>query len=222
MNVVTVILTACVVAVSLTYLRRGADRPAARAGAAEITEVAQWRVMASTGIRFGPDSAPVVITQFSDFQCPYCRRLHATLREIARRYPTEVAFVFRHYPIDRLHPHAREAAYAAECANRWGVFPAFHDVVFTRQDSIGTIPWSDFATRAGIARTDLERFVLCMRDEAVQARVAEDSIAARQLYVRGTPTVLVNQWRLPGTPKLEQLDSVVGNILRAVRLRTPG
>jgi protein-disulfide isomerase len=179
----------------------------------EPVEVKEWQKVAGEGQRFGNRNAPVIITQFSDFQCPYCQRLHGVLARIEEKYPSDVAFVYRHFPLDRIHPHARAAAYASLCAGRLGRFREFHDALFARQDSIGKLAWGELALRAGIAPSDTGRLGDCMAETSVISRVTADSTAGAQIGARGTPTVLINSWKLPGTPTFEQVDSIVRSLL---------
>jgi protein-disulfide isomerase len=154
-----------------------------------------------------------VITEFSDFQCPYCRRLKAALDTIMGRYPNDVAVIYRHFPLTKLHPYASPAAYASVCAAQQGRFQGFYDVVFARQDSLGKLPWTAMAARAGVR--DTVAFSRCLADSASVQAIAVDRQAGDQLKVRGTPTVLVDKWRVPGTPTTAILDSIVRQELKA-------
>ncbi|NNL68132.1 MAG: thioredoxin domain-containing protein, partial [Myxococcales bacterium] len=78
----------------------------------------------------GPAQAPITIVEFSDFNCPFCQRVNPTLAELERRYAGQVRIVFRHYPLDQLHPRARAIAEASVCADEQGRFWEFHDAVF--------------------------------------------------------------------------------------------
>jgi protein-disulfide isomerase len=217
LNALTSVMVLCALAATGTIVRREfvIPEPGPVPGAREPVEVKAWREIASEGQRFGSSNAPVVITQFSDFQCPYCQRLHGVLTRIEEKYPSDVAFVYRHFPLDRIHPHARAAAYASECAGRMGKFREFHDELFVRQDSIGKLPWGELALRSGIAPSDTGRMGDCMEETSVIARVTADSAAGVKVGARGTPTVLINSWRLPGTPTFEQVDSIVRGLLTA-------
>src|SRR6266545_495089 len=115
--------------------------------------------------------------------------------------------IYRHYPLVQIHPLAFEAAVAADCASKQGRFEAYHDVLFAKQDSIGAISWGQFAHRAGVP--DQHEFERCMESPSSASKVREDIEAGDQLQVRGTPTVVIEGIRFPGTPPLRTLDSLL-------------
>ena len=86
----------------------------------------------SVGFALGPREAPVTIVEFSDFQCPFCRGVVPTLKQLAARYPDRVRLVFRDFPIPSLHPDAPLAHEAARCAGEQGQFWPYHDLLFER------------------------------------------------------------------------------------------
>ncbi len=129
-------------------------------------------------------------------------------------YPGKLRIQYRHVPIDAIHPHARSAAIASECANEQGKFEAYHDRLFSAQDSIGKIEWQELAEQVGVP--DLDKFTLCIDSRATaEARIKKDSVAAARLGVAGTPNVLVNEWRVEGAPSLEVLRKLIESEIRA-------
>lgn len=92
----------------------------------------------------GPLTAPVTVTVYTDFQCPACAQLHATLTELAQTYPGDFAVVYRAFPLEPLHDKARLAVQAAAAAGAQGQFWAMHDLLFTRQADWVTLPPADF------------------------------------------------------------------------------
>jgi protein-disulfide isomerase len=193
-----VIALCCVVVTGLAVKREFAppNRPTPVSLGPEL--VKDWERYKEHGNRVGSSSAPVTIVEFSDFECPFCRRLHETLREIRAEYP-QIATVYRHYPLERIHQNARKAALASECAASLGRFTEFADALFERQDSIGVISWAKFGQAAGIS--DTLAFNNCIRDSVHVDRIRVDQEAGKALKVTGTPTVLVNQWRIRGGAK---------------------
>lgn len=141
------------------------------------------------------------------------RAPESRVKELRSRFPEDLAVVYRHYPLDR-HRHARSAAYAVECAAAQGKLLEMTDLLFALQDSVGLIGWTDLAKRAGIA--DSSAHVACMRNETTIQRVVMDEALGRQLGVRGTPTVLVNQWRVREPPTLTLLVALVERELAAL------
>ena len=185
-----------VVLLSLSaFVALEASRPTRRRShRAPPEEVSDWRRYASAGHRIGSRSATVVITEFSDFQCPFCRRLHLVLNVIRARHPEDVAIVYRHFPLPHAHHYARAAALAAECAAAQGRFESYHDALYQHQRALGRLPWTQYALLAGVR--DTLSFDRCVRD-SIYARVLQADVdAARELNVTRTPTVLVNGWRM--------------------------
>ena len=175
-------------------------------------EVKTWQSYSRVGLRIGAVDAPVTITEFSDFQCPFCKELNVALREIRKRYPTQVAIVFRHYPLERIHPYAWAGALAGECAAAQSRFEAFDDSVYSHQDLLGQRPWVQFAAEAGVA--DTGAFQRCLRDSSYVDHVRRDVQAGKALNVLGTPTVLVNRWRIRGPNSRDAIDSLVQKELK--------
>jgi protein-disulfide isomerase len=154
----------------------------------------------------GPDDAPVTIVTFSDFNCPFCQRVNPTLEALRARYPDQVRIVFRHFPLDRIHPRARPIAEAAVCAQEQGLFWEFHDAVFADGS-----PLADDAIRATAEASglDLEAFDACLSAGRAQAVVARDLQAGEAAGVTGTPAFFVNGIRLSGAQPLDAFVQVV-------------
>src|SRR5262249_31340651 len=106
----------------------------------------------------GEPGAPVTIVEFSDFQCPYCRKAHATLKEVLSKYEGRVRLAYRDFPLSQIHPQSHKAAEAARCAGEQGKFWAYHDLLF---DGPGRITDEDFNKNAQTAALDLPRFRAC-------------------------------------------------------------
>lgn len=145
---------------------------------------------------------------FSDFQCPACRMLAQRLERARAKWPNDIRLIYRHYPLTTMHPLAFTAAVAAECAAAQQRFVAYHDILFKKQDSIGSLSWTAIAVNAGVA--DTTTFATCMSSERATALVREDSLAGVRLRVTGTPAVILNQWRFSdGAPSEETLERMI-------------
>lgn len=206
-----VVLTLCAVVTTALVVRREFF-PAAQAQAPRPEKVPEWRSFAREGHRMGPVEAPVTIVVFSDFQCPFCAVLMSRLDEVRRAHPGDLAIVYRHFPLAS-HPHALSAARASDCAAEQDRFAAFHDALFAAQDSIGVVPWTRFATVAGVP--DQARFQSCVKGTGALATVERDAAAARRLRVTGTPTLLINDVRLQGSVRLDTLEAYVRRALQS-------
>lgn len=211
-TVATGLLVLCaLVATSITVRRE--IRDTRRSPVSAWSTVADWKTFTSRAQRTGPESPTVILTVFSDFQCPYCAQLATSVDSILARYPSDVSMDFRHFPITAIHPHAKSAALAAECARDQGRFKQYHDALFSSQQRIGSVEWTRFAVEAGVP--DTAALARCLEDARALQRLHADSVAAAQLQVRGTPTILVNSRRYSGSPPLAALDSLVRSQLAA-------
>ena len=179
----------------------------------DTREVSGWQHFASAGHRMGPAEAKVTIVEFSDFQCPYCKRSATDLRALRDKYPGQVAVIYRHYPIEQIHPQARDAALASECAAYQGRFEGFHDAVFQSQDALGKRLWTLLARDAEVP--DTGAFAKCLRRKEGDANVQRDIAEGDSLGVLGTPTILINGRRIMTAPSLRLMDSLVQIVLRA-------
>jgi len=172
--------------------------------------ITEWRTHLSKGTRMGPADAPAQVLEFADFECPFCARFHKDLKALRAHYPTEVAVTFVHFPLP-MHRFAEPAARVAECAAGQGRFEAMYDLLFEQQDRLGLKPWSEFASEAGVA--DSAAFEACIKRTESMPRVTEGKALGNQLDVQGTPTVIINGWKLGRPPAGEELERLVKAIL---------
>lgn len=209
LDAATGVLVLCALLVTGLVVRREFFPTVPRPGSPE--RVADAASYAAAGHRMGPADAAVTIVEFSDFQCPFCRVFAARLDTLRRKYPKDVAVLYRHYPL-KGHAHAADAARASDCAARQGRFAAYHDALFAAQDSIGVVPWTRFAVAAAVA--DTVAFARCTAERG-GGQLARDSADARRLGVRGTPTIVIGGTRLVGAVESDTLEAYVRRILSA-------
>jgi protein-disulfide isomerase len=154
----------------------------------------------------GPESAPVTLVEYGDYECPHCRQLHPIIREIMRR--TEgVRFVYRHFPLSNLHPNAVRAAESAEAAGAQGRFWEMHDLLFEHNPPLEAEPLARLAGKAGL---DMQRYAAEMAEGAYSGKVEEGFKSA--LYgegVTGTPTVYLNGVRVSNLQGVDDLLAAV-------------
>ncbi len=141
----------------------------------------------------GAVDAPVVIVEYSDFQCPYCKRLQPTLKRVLEMYPGKVKLVFKHLPLIRIHKYAMNAAISSMAAGRQGKFWEFHDELFAANKPLTEETIDEIARKLGL---DMERYKQDKRDSAVRAIINRDMQEAARNNVRGTPTLFINGRRL--------------------------
>jgi protein-disulfide isomerase len=172
--------------------------------------IKDWGSKLATGVRMGPEQAPVQLLEFADFECPFCATMHKDLKTLRERYPTQVALTYVHFPLS-MHRFAEPAARVVECAGEQGRFEAMYDHLFDEQDSFGLKPWSEYATEASVS--DSATFEACIKSTDPIPRVAEGKALGNQLDVQGTPTVVINGWKLGRPPTLDELAHMVKAIL---------
>jgi protein-disulfide isomerase len=166
--------------------------------------------------RMGDPSAPVTIVEFSDFQCPFCRRAYdQVLPQIVRDYidKGKATLVYKHTAF--LGPESSWAAVAAECAADQNRFWEFHDLLFSRQngENQGAFNKDKLLSFAQELKLDLARFEPCLNNEETLARVQADIQEGRQAGVTGTPTFFINGQKVAGAQPYEQFRAIIEPLL---------
>lgn len=137
----------------------------------------------------GAADAALVLEEFGDFECPYCKQAFPILRRLLAGKEASIRLVYRHYPASEAHPHAEMAAEAAEAAAAQGKFWEFHDLIFGRTGELDGKLLVGFAVRLGL---NLPRFNRELETHMHQARVLQDLQAGRARGIRGTPGFYLN------------------------------
>jgi len=153
----------------------------------------------------GPGEAPVTVVEYGDFECPYCGQAESVVRELLRDF-ADVRYVWRHLPLNDVHPHAQLAAEAAEAAADQGAFWELHDLLLDHQDALRPDDLIGYAKQLGL---DVDRFTGDLRTHRGAARVAEDIDSADLSGVSGTPTFFINGQRHYGAYDIGTLSSAV-------------
>jgi Na+/H+ antiporter NhaA/predicted DsbA family dithiol-disulfide isomerase len=153
----------------------------------------------------GPVDAPVTVLEYGDFECPYCGQAEPVLRELLRDFG-DVAYVWRHLPLNDVHPSAQQAAEAAEAAAEQGAFWEMHDLLLERQDALGFRDLVGYAAELGL---DVDRFEEDLRTRSGSGRVARDVDSADLSAVSGTPTFFINGLRHYGAYDIATLSAAV-------------
>jgi Na+/H+ antiporter NhaA len=159
----------------------------------------------------GPQDAPVTLVEYGDFECPYCGRAEPVVRELLTDFG-DLRYVWRHLPLNDVHPHTQDAAEAAEAAARQGAFWEMYDTLLANQDRLTR---DDLLSHAGRLGLDSERFQEDLDSHAGASRIAEDVDGADMSGVSGTPTFFINGRRHSGAYDVETLSRAV----RAARAR---
>jgi protein-disulfide isomerase len=160
----------------------------------------------------GPEDAPITLVEYGDFECPYCGAAHSILKEVLEVMADDLRFVFRHFPLTQIHPHAEAAAEAAEAAGAQDRFWDMHDLLFENQQTLDSRRLVRFAEQLGL---DTVRFVREVQEQAHQERIREDFSSGVRSGVNGTPAFFINGVRYDGSwqlgPLLTALESARDN-----------
>jgi Na+/H+ antiporter NhaA len=154
----------------------------------------------------GSEDAPVTLLEYGDYECPYCGQAEVVIRELLESFGTELRYVWRHLPLNDVHPNAQMAAEAAEAAGAQGAFWDMHDKLLAHQDAL-TPP--DLGRYAEELDLDVERLWDELRRREHAARVADDVASADASGVAGTPSFFINGRRHQGAYDIEALTEAV-------------
>ena len=164
----------------------------------------------------GASSSPVVLVEYSDFQCPACKAYLPLLEAVEQKYADRVSFVYRHYPLPQ-HPNAYIAARAAEAAGLQGKFWEMHDKLFGEQESwsVSLSPMKHFEKYASELSLDVVRFATDMESSVVKKNIADDYARGQKDGIGGTPTFILNGVRLPQNPgSVEAFDQLFTQLIK--------
>jgi protein-disulfide isomerase len=145
-------------------------------------------VNATDHVRGAPD-ARVVIVEYGDFECPNCKQAAPAVEMLLNRFAGQVCFVYRHYPLAEVHPHALAASEAAECAAAESRFWEMHDTLFEYQHALTSSDLDNYASQLGL---DIGRYRNAMAMHVHMPRIRMDLESGRRSGVRGTPGFFVN------------------------------
>ena len=166
----------------------------------------------------GDKNAKVFLIEYSDYECPFCSRFHPTAQKIFDEYKGQVAWVYRHFPLDAIHPKARPAANAAECIAKLSgeeAFWKFSNEVFANQ----TENLADLNKAAEKIGAGGEEFKSCLDSKKYNNLVDKDLNEGTQAGVKGTPgNIIINQkgeaWFVPGAYPYEQMKNYIDEALK--------
>jgi Na+/H+ antiporter NhaA len=158
----------------------------------------------------GPKGARVTLLEYGDYECIYCGRAENTVRALLERFDDELTYVWRHLPLQDVHPRAQLASEAAEAAAAQGKFWEMHDLMIGHQSDIEIRDLRRYAKEIGL---DLDRFWEDLRSRDFAERVAEDVESADESMVTGTPSFFINGRRHEGAYDIDTLTAKVRKIL---------
>lgn len=150
----------------------------------------------------GPAEAAVTLVEYGDYECPYCGAAYPIIKELQERMGERLRFVFRNFPITTSHPHAEQAAEAAEAAAAQGRFWQMHDLLYENQQRLGD---EDLRAYAGQLGLEVEPFDQELAEHVHAPRVREDFMSGVRSGVNGTPTFYINGLRYDDSYELDTL-----------------
>lgn len=162
----------------------------------------------------GTAGAPVVLVEFSDFECPYCKAEAQELRKnLLAAYPTQVRLYFKTFPLESLHPWAKPAAIASKCVAKQNpdAFWTYHDWIFEHQADITPENLKDKVLGWAKDVKDIDTLQLgqCMETKATEAEVTADQVQGQGLEINGTPTLFVNGRRITQSIEWTNLKNII-------------
>jgi protein-disulfide isomerase len=154
----------------------------------------------------GPANAAITLVEFSDFECPFCKRAHPTLMQVLEKYSGKVKLVYRDFPLESIHPQARRAAEAARCAQDQGKFWDYYDVLFTESPKLAPDDLKRYAAQIGI---DVKKFDDCLSGGVHKNAVQKDWDEGTRLGITGTPAFFINGRPLTGAQPIEAFARII-------------
>ncbi|NUM45001.1 MAG: DsbA family protein [Anaerolineales bacterium] len=185
----------------------GQTNPQADTQTADTQEIVRYDVPIDDDPFFGPATAPITIIEFSDFECPYCRKWHVEVfQRLLDTYPDQIKFVYRDFPLTSIHPNAFSAAEAANCAGDQGVYWPYHEQLFSMQLGLSQDAYTQYAEQLGL---DMATFGACIAEGKHKDEIQADFEYAAQLGVRSTPTFFINGIAVVGAQPYDVFQQVI-------------
>jgi protein-disulfide isomerase len=158
----------------------------------------------------GSFQAPVIFTEYGDFQCPYCGAAYPVIKQIQKKFGDQLGFVFRHFPLTEAHPYAQIAAVASEAADLQGKFWPMHDLIYENQTRLSP---KALLTMAESLKMDLKKFQKDIEDAALVEKVETSFESGIDSGVNGTPSFYINGVKYEGYYDLAPLSHAIEKAL---------
>ncbi len=158
----------------------------------------------------GDPNAPITIVEFSDFQCPFCKKSESTLHELLTKYSGRVKLAYLDFPLREIHPQAQSAAEAARCAGEQGKFWEYHDALYEEQSKLDG---AELLTHARALHLDEKSFQSCLNSGKFKSKIEADMEQGRKVGVAGTPGFFVNGVFLSGALPPADFEKIIDNQL---------
>ena len=189
------------------FLFWGRDVPNAPPTGEQQANVQRFNVPVDDDPIYGPDDAPITIIEFSDYECPYCRRFHIEVFPLLlANYGEQIRFVFRDFPLSSMHVNAISAAQAANCAGEQDKYWEYQDVMFSWAYGLGETAYLQYAQDIDL---DESEFTECLESGRYEEEIMADYQFAAQLGIRSTPTFFVNGIPLVGAQPFDVFQDLI-------------
>lgn len=162
------------------------------------TPIVDTKAYPNTAPTKGPAKAAVTIIEYTDYECPWCKKSQENLKEVEKAYKGRVKFVARNFPLTQIHQSAQPAAEASVCAQEQGKFWPYRDKLFEKQPQLSAADLENYAKEVGL---NVSKFKSCVASHKYKDRVEADVLDGQRVGVRGTPSFFVNGTQV-GFPEL--------------------
>jgi protein-disulfide isomerase len=159
----------------------------------------------------GNASSSVVVIEYSDFECPACRTYYPVIRQITTEFGSQIAFVYRDFPLIEIHPNAQLSSQAAQAAAKQGKFWQMHDLLFEKQNEWANVadPESLFESYAALTGINVNQFKTDITSKEVINFVNAQRASAIKLKLQGTPTFFVNGKQIQNPASVDAFRSII-------------
>ena len=159
----------------------------------------------------GDVNAPVTLVEYGDYECPHCGAAYPMIKQVQKKMGKKLRFVFRNFPLSEAHPHALNAAVAAEAAGRQGKFWEMHDIIYENQSQLELDDLLRYAAKIGI---DTEKFDSDFEDEKLLSKVKSDFNSGVRSGVNGTPSFYITGEKYEGEYEGEAIVHALNKVLQ--------
>lgn len=162
----------------------------------------------------GPQKAVVTLVEYGDYECPYCGQAYPVVNQLMDMFETILRLAYRHFPLTTVHPHAQQAAEAAEAAGAQDQFWEMHSMLYENQDALDEESLLEYADDLGLS---VEQFASDLAEHRHAPKIQEDVTSGIRSGVNGTPTFFINGLRHDGSFDLETLAAAITDATEAIR-----
>ncbi len=166
----------------------------------------------------GPQDAPVTIIEYTDYQCPFCKKVRATVEELLNDYPGKIRYAVMNNPLP-FHKKALPAALAARAAKNQGKFWEMHELIFENSKALDDANLLKMAKKIGL---NIEQFNTDRNNEKLKAEIKKEQDQAVKNNARGTPAFFINGKKISGAQPLSRFKTAVDEALQRPKKKSPG